>query len=95
MDFIIGVSANDRATLDLFAKHGARVFVTDAVLGATCDLGVLNKAGCIDRFEALKGRLLFCRPRCLEVYADFYTRTCRQYEEYFVMLSRYNAWRAA
>lgn len=69
--------------------------VEAAVPGATCDLGVLNKAGYVYRFEALKGRLLFCRPRCVEVYTEFYTRTCRQYEEYCFMLSRYNAWPAA
>jgi len=34
------------------------------------------------RFEALKGKQLFIRPECREEFADFYSRTCREFEDY-------------
>lgn len=46
---------------------------------AEADIGILNRAEPIYQFEALKGRLLFCRDR--EAYLSFFTRTCRRYEE--------------
>lgn len=43
-----------------------------------CDIGILNSAEPVYRFEALKGRLLFARDQ--ERYATFFSRTCREYE---------------
>ena len=43
-----------------------------------CDLGVLNNAEPIYRYEALKGRLLFTRDQ--ERWLTFYSVTCREYE---------------
>lgn len=45
---------------------------------AFCDIGILNWADPVFRFEALKGRLLFTRS--LETYASFFSLTCREYE---------------
>lgn len=48
------------------------------VPGVRCDIGILNQADPIFRFEALKGRLLFVRSK--ELYASFFSLTCREYE---------------
>ena len=48
---------------------------------AECDLGVLNRAGPIFRFEALRGVRLFVRPERMEEYAAFYSLACREYED--------------
>lgn len=42
------------------------------------DIGILNQADPVYRFEALKGRLLFTRDP--EAYHEFFSRTCREYE---------------
>jgi len=54
--------------------------VIEGALGnrADADVGVLNRADPIYRFEALKGRLLFARDR--ELWLRFYSVTCREYE---------------
>ena len=43
-----------------------------------CDIGILNSADPVYRFEALKGALLFTRNE--ERYVAFFSRTCREYE---------------
>jgi hypothetical protein len=50
------------------------------------DIGILNTAEPIYRFEALKGRLLFARDE--ERYVSFYSRTCREYESQIVDYER-------
>jgi predicted nucleotidyltransferase len=56
--------------------------VMDVVRGVVpdvrCDIGILNSAEPVYRFEALKGRLLFARDQ--ERYVTFFSRTCREYE---------------
>ena len=42
------------------------------------DLGLLNNAEPVYRFESLKGRLLFCRDQ--EKWLRFYSVACREYE---------------
>ncbi len=42
------------------------------------DVGMLNNAEPVYRFEALKGRLLFSRD--MEKYREFFSLTCREYE---------------
>ena len=46
--------------------------------GVRCDIGILNGAEPVFRFEVLKGHLLFCRDR--EQWLRFYSLTCREYE---------------
>ena len=46
--------------------------------GVRCDIGILNGAEPVFRFEVLKGRLLFCRDQ--EQWLRFYSLTCREYE---------------
>jgi predicted nucleotidyltransferase len=55
---------------------------------AVCDPGILNTAGVVYRFEALKGRLLFRRQGREDKHAEFYSLTCREYEDYMASLWR-------
>ena len=52
--------------------------VRNVVPDVRCDIGILNTAEPIYRFEALKGKLLFTRDE--ECYLTFFSRTCREYE---------------
>lgn len=52
--------------------------VRDVVPDVRCDIGVLNSAEPVYRFEALKGKLLFARDQ--ERYLAFFSKTCREYE---------------
>ena len=61
---------------------------------AESDVGILNTAGVIYRFEALRGRLLFVRPPALDDYAAFYSLTCREYEDTMAMFARMRKARA-
>lgn len=47
-----------------------------------CDLCHLNTASAILCFEALKGKLLFIRPESNEQFSAFYSKTCREFEDY-------------
>ncbi len=64
--------------------------VTDAaraVVGIDeIDVGILNHAEPVYRFEALKGRLLFTRDR--DRYETFFSLTCREYEEALIHYER-------
>ena len=63
-----------------FELIGRVIDVVDAVApGAQADVGILNPAEPVYRFEALKGRLLFCRDE--ETYLHFFSVTCREYED--------------
>ncbi|MCD6224879.1 MAG: nucleotidyltransferase domain-containing protein [Deltaproteobacteria bacterium] len=50
------------------------------------DLLILNKAGVVSRFEAISGRLLFCRNR--DKCAEFVSCTAREYEDEMAFLQR-------
>lgn len=53
----------------------------ESLAGSTCDLTILNTAGPLIAFEALRGKLLFVRNESMDVYADFYSLTCRLSED--------------
>ncbi len=56
--------------------------VTEEVIsGYSCDLLILNNAGELIAMEALKGKIIFIRDSALDDYADFYSLTCRLYED--------------
>lgn len=64
------------STLQLYSRVQD---ISDDILGGVrCDLGILNSAEPIYRFEALKGHLLFTRDR--ELWLTFYSRASREYE---------------
>ena len=56
-----------------------------------CDLGFLNDAEPVYRFEALKGRLLFARDR--DLLAEFHSLTCREYETQMIHYARQRRYR--
>ncbi len=45
------------------------------------DLVVLNSANSILAMQAIQGKLLFVNNEFKDVYASFYSQTCRQYED--------------
>jgi predicted nucleotidyltransferase len=65
--------------------------VEDLHRGVRCDLGSLNHAEPVYRFEALKGRLLFVRDR--ELWLRFYSLTCRLYESQMFHYDRQRRYR--
>lgn len=75
-DLDIALYIDGTPTLDLY--QNAYDAVRSVVANVEPDVGVLNRAEPVYRFETLKGRLLFCRDR--EVYVEFFSQACRQYE---------------
>lgn len=71
--------------------HRAADVVQDVVGDVRCDLGFLNGAEPVYRFEALKGRLLFCRDQ--EQWSRFYSVTCREYEHQLFRYERQRRYR--
>jgi len=57
---------------------GIMLSISDLHCNVRCDLGVLNKAGPVYRYEALKGKLIFARDQ--ERWLRFYSLSCREYE---------------
>jgi len=49
--------------------------------GYSCDLLILNDAGKIIAMEALKGKILFVRESSNDDHAEFYSLTCRMFED--------------
>jgi len=75
-DIDLALFIKGKPTLELYGKVSKCV---EAVApGIQCDTGILNNAEPIYRFEALKGRLLFCRNQ--QQYLHFFSLTCREYE---------------
>lgn len=54
--------------------------------GVRCDLGILNNAEPIYKFEALKGKLLFARDE--ETWLHFYSLASREYESQILSYER-------
>lgn len=75
-DIDIAVYLDRPASLDLHARIVESV--ERLAPGPHCDVGVLNDAEPVYRFEALKGRLVLARDR--HEYARFFSLACRQYE---------------
>ncbi|MBN1556401.1 MAG: nucleotidyltransferase domain-containing protein [Phycisphaerae bacterium] len=75
-DIDIALYLEGESNLDLYRR--AQEAVDSVCSEAEADIGILNRAEPVYRFEALRGRLLFCRDR--ETYLTFFTRTSREYE---------------
>ena len=56
------------------------------VPGVRADIGILNSAGVVYRYESLKGRLFLNRDP--DAYAGFFSLTCRMYEEQMIHFER-------
>ena len=104
--FVMGSSADTgivkpHSDLDiavyLRSKSNMRIFETimavcsECAGPVRCDLGFLNGAEPVYRFEALKGRLLFARDR--ERLAEFFSLTCREYETQMIHYARQRRYR--
>jgi predicted nucleotidyltransferase len=89
-DLDIGVLFVTTPALDELAD--LRADVQEAVQFDNIDLVVLNAASPILRFEAVSGRLLFCRDAARRV--AFVSLTAREYEESMAMVQRALAERA-
>ena len=81
-DLDIAVYFSDNCTIcfDLIAK--VLKVIDESVPGVDCDLCRLNTASETLCFEALKGKQLFVRNEFLEKFAEFYSKVCREYEDY-------------
>ena len=75
-DIDLACYLDEPASLDFYAVMADAV--GKVLPSVRCDIGILNRAEPVYRFEALKGRLLFVRD--METYAEFFSRTCREYE---------------
>lgn len=73
-----------KPTLDLYAA--IEDALADLLPGVRIDTGFLNKAEPVYCFEALKGTLLFARDR--DLYARFFSLTCREYESQMASYKR-------
>ncbi len=88
-DLDLAFYLNGKPSLAFHAKTGD--IVSDFLPGIRCDIGILNRAEPVYRFEALKGRLLFARDR--DAYLTFYSRTCREYESQMAAYERQRRYR--
>ena len=75
-DIDIALFIEGRPTLELYEKVSQ--CAETVAPGVSCDIGILNNAEPVYRFEALKGKLLFFRNK--EQYLHFFSLTCREYE---------------
>ncbi|MDI9434275.1 MAG: nucleotidyltransferase domain-containing protein [Planctomycetota bacterium] len=91
-DLDVAVSLADADTKDI-ARLVEIVSRVEETFDVPCDLTVLNTAGPVLRHEALRGRVLFVRPGRQEDFADFFTRTCAEYEDLMAFRARQLAYR--
>ncbi|MHC4738609.1 MAG: nucleotidyltransferase domain-containing protein [Planctomycetota bacterium] len=88
-DIDIAVLIDGKAGLELYEKI---YDIVESVVGkADCDVGILNNAEPVFRFEALKGKLMFFRDQ--EEYLHFFSLTCREYESQMADYQRQKRYR--
>ena len=75
-DLDLAVYLADGSTLDLHCR--LQDCVERHAPGVRADIGILNHAEPVYRFEALRGRLLFAREP--EIWLRLFSVTCREYE---------------
>lgn len=90
-DIDIALFLRGKPDLELYRQTQEAIHAV--VSEAEADIGILNQAEPVYRFEALKGRLLFCRDQ--EAYLSFFSRTCREYEEQLADYERQRNYRLA
>lgn len=90
-DLDLAFFLNEQPSVRFYGK--AMDVVRRVVPNVRCDIGILNSAEPVYRFEALKGRLLFVRDR--EQYETFFSRTCREYESQMFDYERQRRYRRA
>lgn len=80
IDIAVYISDNHKVGFDTIAEI-LRV-VDQVATEVKCDICRLNNASEIMAFEALKGKQLFVKENSKEQLASFYSKTCRNYEDY-------------
>ena len=75
-DIDLAVLLGGRATFDLYVR--LQDAVASIAPGPHCDIGVLDGAEPVYRYETLKGRLLLAKDP--EAFLSFYSLACREYE---------------
>ena len=88
-DIDIAIYLNQKSDLNSYTK--IIDIVEKNVPGAQADIGILNNADPIYRFEALKGKMLFCKDK--EKYTGFFSLTCRKYEDQMADYERQQKYR--
>lgn len=90
VDVAVWLTPAEDAALDRLVEMVGKI---EDAFAVPCDLTVLNTAGAVLRHEALKGRILFVRPDREDDFAEFYTRTCAEYEDLMAWRARQLAYR--
>jgi len=88
-DIDIAVLIEGKARLEIYEK--IYDIVGSVAAHANCDVGILNNADPVFRFEVLRGKLLFYRER--EEYLYFFSLTCREYESQMADYERQRRYR--
>ncbi len=88
-DIDIAVYTNGKANFSLYQRLYDTV--ASVVPQAEGDIGILNNAEAVYRFEALKGKLLFSRD--VEKFLEFFSFTCREYENQIADYERQHKYR--
>lgn len=88
-DLDLAVYLDDKPTLEFY--HRVSAVVEHVVPGIEPDIGVLNNADVVYRFQSLTGTLLFARDP--NAYASFFSITCREYESQMASYRRQHHYR--
>ena len=88
-DFDLAVFTSVKPDFDLYQK--IQDTCLDVIGQVRIDLGFLNNAEPVYRYEALKGKLLYTNNE--EEWLRFYSLTCREYETQMVHYERQRLYR--
>lgn len=89
-DIDVGLYVDTSHDFDLYNR--AMEAVEQVVPGVEPDISVVNRdSDVVLRFEILKGHKLFVRD--LETYLDFFSLTCREYEDQMASYERQRRYR--
>ncbi len=78
-DVDIAVYLNKKYSLEIYSEISS--IVEKVTNNEKCDLSILNTSSSILGMEALQGKLLFYKKTKKEEYVNFYSYTCRNYED--------------
>jgi predicted nucleotidyltransferase len=88
-DIDIAIYTEGKVGLELYQRiYG---IVGSVIPNFEPDIGILNNAEPVYRFETLKGRLLFSRDE--NKFLDFFSLTCREYENQLADYERQHKYR--
>jgi predicted nucleotidyltransferase len=88
-DIDIALYIKGKADFELYTRI-YKIF-DSLIRGCEPDIGILNNAEPIYRFEALKGKLLFSRDE--DKFLDFFSLACREYENQMADYERQRKYR--